>query len=94
MALVTVLKENDACADFFEQIGFLVSVLEISCRKAQMLQVAEAQQVLEGLDPEKSFSSKDDAGYGFHYKTIIQIYTVSHHLKCSHHGWRRLYSRH
>ena len=76
LALVTVLKKIDACADFFEQIEFLLSVLETSCRKAQMLQVTEAQQVLEGLDPKKSFSRKDDAGYGFHFNTIIQIYVL------------------
>jgi hypothetical protein len=80
LALVAVLK-IDACADFFEQIGFFVSVLEISCRKAQMLQVAEAQQVLEGLDPHKAFSIKDDAGCGFHYKTITQIYILYHTIR-------------
>jgi hypothetical protein len=72
LALVTVLKESDACADFLEQIEFSVSLLETSCRKAQMLQVAEAQQVLEGLDKEKCFTYCDPR-LGFHYKTIIQI---------------------
>ncbi|RLM70279.1 hypothetical protein C2845_PM17G12990 [Panicum miliaceum] len=76
LALVTVLKKIDACADFFEQIGFLVSVLETSCRKAQMLLVAEAQQVLEGLDPKKASSIKDDAGFGFHHKTVILVYVL------------------
>jgi hypothetical protein len=71
LAFVAVLKENDACADFFEQIGFLKSVLQISCRKAQMLQVDDAQQVLKGLDPEKGL-----ADYGFHYNTIIQIFVT------------------
>jgi hypothetical protein len=72
LALVTVLKDSNACADFFEQLGFLVSVLEISCRKAQMLQIVEAQQVLEGLNKENAFTSCDPR-LGFHYKTIVQI---------------------
>ena len=91
LALVTVLKKIDACADFFEQTGFLVSVLETSCRKAQMLQVTEAPQVLEGLDPKKSFTRKDDAGYGFHFNTHTNLRTISHDPECSHHGWRRLH---
>ena len=76
LALVPALKENGACADFIEQLGFLVSLLEISCRKAQMLQVPEAQQVLEGLNHEKCFSKWDDPGWGFHYKTCLQIYIL------------------
>ena len=76
LVLVPALKENGACADFIEQLGFLVSLLEISCRKAQMLQVPEAQQVLEGLNHEKCFSKWDDPGRGFHYKTCLQIYIL------------------
>lgn len=45
----------------------------MSCRKAQMLQIPEAQQVLEDLDQEKCFSKWDDPRWGFHYKTCIQI---------------------
>ena len=73
LALVPVLMENDACADFFQQLVFLESFLKMSCRKAQMLQIPEAQQVLEDLDQEKCFSKWDDPRRGFHYKTCIQI---------------------
>jgi hypothetical protein len=50
LTLVVVAKENQDCIWFFEQLRFLLTVIENSCKKTEILRVEQAQRIVEALD--------------------------------------------
>ncbi|XP_056697552.1 uncharacterized protein [Spinacia oleracea] len=50
LTLVAVAKENDDCIWLFEQLGYLLNVIGVSCKSREMLRVVQAQKVLEALE--------------------------------------------
>ncbi|KAL6648571.1 hypothetical protein ACP70R_012795 [Stipagrostis hirtigluma subsp. patula] len=87
LTLVAVAKENPDCVWFFEQLRFLLSIIGNSCKKTQMLRVAQAQRILEdldlgeietgkGLNQEMGLSRPGDTRWGSHYKTIMHVISL------------------
>jgi len=50
LTLVAVAKENQDCKCFFEQLGLLLAAIGNSCKRLQMLRVAQAEHVIEALE--------------------------------------------
>lgn len=77
LTLVAVAKENGDCVWFFQQLAYLLNVLKMSCKKIQMLRVAQAQRIVEalelgdietgrGLNQEMGLSRPGDTRWGSH----------------------------
>jgi hypothetical protein len=47
---VEIARENPDCVWFFDQVRFLLNLIGNSCKKTQMLQVAQAQSIVEALE--------------------------------------------
>ncbi|XP_039822632.1 zinc finger MYM-type protein 1-like [Panicum virgatum] len=84
LTLVAVAKENQDCKCFFEQLGLLLAAIGNSCKRLQMLRVAQADHVIEalelgviesgrGLNQEMGLGRPGDTRWGSHYKTIQHI---------------------
>jgi hypothetical protein len=84
LTLGAVAKENQACIGFFEQLRFLLSVIGISCKKINMLRVAQAQQVFgaldlgeietgTGLNQEMGLGRPCDTRWNSHHKTVMHV---------------------
>jgi len=84
LTLVAVAKENQDCKCFFEQLGLLLAAIGNSCKRLQMLRVAQAEHVIEalelgeiesgrGLNQEMGLGRPGDTRWGSHYKTIQHI---------------------
>ncbi|CAN6268617.1 unnamed protein product [Urochloa humidicola] len=87
LTLVAVAKENPDCVWFFEQLRFLLNILGNSCKKIQMLRVAQAQRILEelelddietgkGRNQEMGLGRPADTRWGSHYKTIMHVLSL------------------
>jgi hypothetical protein len=86
---VVVAKENQYCKCFFEQLGFLLTAIGNSCKRLQMLRVAQAEHVIEalelgeiesgrGLNQEMGLGRLGDTHWGSHYKTIQHVILMYH----------------
>jgi hypothetical protein len=84
LTLVAVAKENQDCKCFFEQLGLLLTAIGNSCKRLQMLRVAQAEHVIEalefgeiengrGLHQEMGLGRPGDTRWGSHYKPIQHI---------------------
>ena len=87
LTLVSVAKENLDCAWFFDQIRFLLTLIGNSCKKTQMLRVAQAQRIVEelelgdiesgkGQNQEMGVSRPGDTRWGSHYKTVMRVLSL------------------
>jgi hypothetical protein len=87
LTLVSVAKENLDCAWFFDQIRFLLTLIGNSCKKTQMLRVAQAQRIVEelelgdiesgkGQNQEMGVSRPGDTRWGSHYKTVMCVLSL------------------
>ncbi|CAN6381362.1 unnamed protein product, partial [Urochloa humidicola] len=87
LTLVAVAKENPDCVWFFEQLRFLLNILGNSCKKIQMLRVAQAERIIEdleldsietgkGLNQEMGLGKPADTRWGSHYKTIMHVLSL------------------
>jgi len=81
---VEVAKENSDCVWFFDQVRFLLNLIGNSCKKIQMLRVAQAQRIVEalelgdietgkGLNQEMGLGRPGDTRWGSHYKTVMHL---------------------
>ncbi|XP_057250134.1 uncharacterized protein LOC125496782 [Beta vulgaris subsp. vulgaris] len=50
LTLVAVAKDNGDCIWLFEQLGYLLNVIGVSCKCREMLRVIQAQEVVEALN--------------------------------------------
>ncbi|KAK9677159.1 hypothetical protein RND81_11G124600 [Saponaria officinalis] len=84
LTLVAVAKENCDCASFFLQLGFVLNVIGVSCKRLEMVRVLQAQKVLEalelgeiesgrGLNQELGLSRPGDTRWGSHFKSIVNL---------------------
>jgi hypothetical protein len=87
LTLVAVAKENPDCVWFFEQLRFVLNILGNSCKKTQMLRVAQAQRIIEelelgdiesgkGLNQEMGLGRPADTRWGSHYKTVMHVLSL------------------
>uniref|UniRef100_A0A7N0V9K9 TTF-type domain-containing protein n=1 Tax=Kalanchoe fedtschenkoi TaxID=63787 RepID=A0A7N0V9K9_KALFE len=87
LTLVAVAKDNFDCAWLFEQLGYLLSVIGVSCKRKEMIRVIQAQKVAEaldlgeiesgkGLNQELSLVRPGDTRWGSHYRTILNVISL------------------
>jgi hypothetical protein len=50
ITLVAIVKENPDYVWFFYRVRFLLNLIGNSCKKTQMLRVAQAQRIVEVLE--------------------------------------------
>jgi hypothetical protein len=49
LTLVAVAKQCGDCGWFFQQLGYLLNVLGMFCKKIRMLRLAQANRIIEAL---------------------------------------------
>jgi len=87
LTLQEVARENPDYDWFFDQVRFLLNLIENSCKKTQMLRVAQAQSIVEalelgdikmgkGLNQEMGLARPGDTRWGSHYKTIMHLISL------------------
>jgi len=87
LTLVEVARENPDCVWFFDQVRFLLNLIGNSCKKTQMLRVAQAQSIVEalelgdietgkGLNQEMGLARPGDTRWGSHYKTVMHLISL------------------
>uniref|UniRef100_A0A0A9E010 DUF4371 domain-containing protein n=1 Tax=Arundo donax TaxID=35708 RepID=A0A0A9E010_ARUDO len=50
LTLVAFAKENPDCVAFFEQLGYLLNTIATSCKRHEMLGVAQAKELEQALE--------------------------------------------
>ena len=87
LTLVAVSKKNIDCGWLFETLTNLLNVIGVSCKRKEMLRVAQAQQVAQaftdgelesgkGLNQELSLGRPGDTRWGSHYKLIVNVISL------------------
>ncbi|XP_071684895.1 uncharacterized protein [Lolium perenne] len=84
LTLVAVAKQCGDCGWFFQQLGYLLNVLGMSCKKIRMLRLAQADRIIEalhlgeiesgqGLNQEMGLARPCDTRWNSHYKTVSHV---------------------
>ncbi|XP_074277211.1 uncharacterized protein LOC141600853 [Silene latifolia] len=87
LTLVAVAKENVDCTWFFEQVGFLLNLMGVSCKRKEMLRDIQAKKILEslelnekksgqGLNQELGLPRPGDTRWGSYYRTILNMMSL------------------
>ncbi|XP_074271276.1 uncharacterized protein LOC141595204 [Silene latifolia] len=87
LTLVAVAKENVDCTWFFEQVGFLLNLMGVSCKRNEMLRDIQAKKILEslelnekksgqGLNQELGLPRPGDTRWGSYYRTILNMMSL------------------
>jgi hypothetical protein len=84
LTLLAVVKENQDCKWFFEQLGLLLTAIGNSCKRLQLLRATQVEEVIEalelgeiesgrGLNQEMGLARPADTRWGSHYKMIQHV---------------------
>ncbi|KAL8532351.1 hypothetical protein ACS0TY_008811 [Phlomoides rotata] len=84
LTLVAVARENNDCSWFFKTFANLLNVVEISCKRSDMIRVSQAQKVAQalyfgeleggsGLNQELGLTRSDDTCWGSHYRNLFNV---------------------
>ncbi|XP_010694527.1 uncharacterized protein LOC104907311 [Beta vulgaris subsp. vulgaris] len=84
LTLVVVAKNNDSCGWLFEILANLLNVVEVSCKRRDMIRESQAQKVAQALDlgelksgsrlnQELGLKRLGDTRWGSHYKSLLNI---------------------
>jgi len=82
--LLLLPRRTKIANDFFEQLGLLMTAIGNSCKRLQLLQAAQAEEVIEalelgeiesghGLNQEMGLARPAYTRWGSHYKTIQHV---------------------
>ncbi|KAK9750950.1 hypothetical protein RND81_02G231900 [Saponaria officinalis] len=50
LTLIAVAKDNYDCKWFFEQVGYLLNLMGVSCKRKEMFRVVQAKKIVNGLE--------------------------------------------
>ncbi|KAK9733740.1 hypothetical protein RND81_04G088900 [Saponaria officinalis] len=87
LTLIAVAKDNYDCKWFFEQVGYLLNLMGVSCKHKEMLRVVQAKNIVKGLElgeiksgqglnQELGLARPGDTRWGSYYKTILNIISL------------------
>ncbi|XP_074297557.1 uncharacterized protein LOC141628297 [Silene latifolia] len=87
LTLVAVARDNCDCKWFFEQAGFLLNLMGISCKRKEMLRVAHTQKIIQvlelgeissgqGSNQRCTLARPGETRWGSYYNTILSILTL------------------
>jgi hypothetical protein len=87
LVLVGVAKGNDECVWFFDHVSTLLNIIGISCKRHDMLQNLNLQNILQaiecgdidtgkGLNQDMGLARSGQTRWGSHYKIVLNIISM------------------